>query len=273
MSAVSRSFCDDALLARLQMIGESLAKKLISQSAANKFNTNARSAHREQLAALPQSTQAATAASHNTAEGDFYAAADDGTAEDVDVDVDDDVHVDEHADEERQESSRHRKVPGMMARKEWPAGAASAINDKAATFPDFAAGKKAVAAAFKAGTLYEGVSASDFSERSRKHPGGAGDPQRGYCDWEVVTENGGTYGCRFVKLTPMPMFTPRPHPTLTLATRLRNLHLHRRLLCTAPVQNFGESSPHLSRDGKWDLNGPCVLIYPVSTCETCLIPA
>jgi hypothetical protein len=272
MSAVSRSSCDDALLARLQMIGESLEKKQISQSAANKFNTNARSAHREQVAALPQSTQAATAASHNTAEGDFYAAADDGTAEHVDVDDD----VDEHADEERQEHSRHRKLSGMMAtRKEWPAGA-SAKNEKAATFPSFAAGKKAVAAAFKAGTLYDGVTSSDFSERSRKHPGGAGDPQRGYCDWEV-TENGGYYGCRFVKLTPMPMFTPRPHPTLTLATRLRNLHLHRRLLCTAPVQNFSrsahESSPHLSRDGKWDLNGPCVLIYPVSTCETCLIPA
>jgi hypothetical protein len=270
MSAVSRSSCDDALLARLQMIGESLEKKQISQAAANRFNTNARSAHKEQLAALPQSTQAATAASHNTAEGDFYAAADDGTAEHVDVDDD----VDEHADEERQERSRHRKVPGMMARKEWPAGAASAINDKAATFPSFAAGKKAVAAAFKAGTLYDGVSASDFSERSTKHPGGAGDPQRGYCDWEVVTENGGTYGCRFVKLTPMPMFTPRPHPTLT---RLRNLHLHCRLLCTQPVQNFSrsanESSPNVSRDGRWDLNGECVLIYPVSTCETCLIPA
>jgi hypothetical protein len=268
MSAVSRSSCDDALLARLQMIGESLEKKLISQAVANRFNTNARSAHKEQLAALSQSTQAATAASHNTAEGDFYAAADDGTAEDVDVDVDDDVHVDEHADEERQESSRHRKVPGMMARKEWPAGAASAINDKAATFPDFAAGKKAVAAAFKAGTLYEGVSASDFSERSRKHPGGAGDPQRGYCDWEVVKDNGGYYGCRFVKLAPMPMFTPPPHPTLT---RLRNLHLHCRLLCTQAVQNFSRSanepSPNRSRDGRWDLNGECVLIYRVSTCE------
>jgi hypothetical protein len=272
MSAVSRSSCDDALLVRLQVIGKAVEKKQISQAAANRYNINARSAHKEQLAALPQSTQAATAASHNTAEGDsFYAPTDDGTAEHVDVE--DDVDVDEHADEERQESSRHRKVPPLMARKEWPAGATS-LNDKAATFPNFLAGKKAVAAAFKAGTLYEGVSASDFSVRSQKHPGGAGDPQRHYCDWEVVRENGATYGCRFVKVTPMPMFTPRPHPTLT---RLRNLHLHCRLLCTKAVQNFSRSanepSPNASRDGRWDLNGECVLIYPVSTCETCLIPA
>jgi hypothetical protein len=271
MSAVSRSRYDDALLARLQVIGKAVDNKQITQSVANKFTTNAKKAHREQVAALPQSTQSATAASHNTTEGDFYEATDDDTADNA-------PEVDDHVDEERQEHfvpaavDRPRNVSGM-ARREWPAGA-SAKNEKAQTFPSFAAGKKAVAAAFKAGTLYDGVTSADFSERSRKHPGGAGDPQRGYCDWEV-TENGGYYGCRFVKLTPMPMFTPHPHPTLTLATRLRNLH--RRLLCTAPVQNFSrsahESSPHLSRDGKWDLNGPCVLIYPVSTCETCLIPA
>ena len=271
MSAVSRSRYDDALLARLQVIGKAVDNKLITTAAANKFTINAKKAHREQVAALTQSTQSATAASHNTTEGDVYEATDDDTAEHVD-------EVDDHVDEERQEHfvpaavDRPRNVSGM-ARREWPAGA-SAKNEKAATFPSFAAGKKAVAAAFKAGTLYDGVSASDFSDRSTKHPGGAGDPQRGYCDWEVVKDNGGYYGCRFVKLAPMPMFTPPPHPTLT---RLRNLHLHCRLLCTQAVQNFSRSanepSPNRSRDGRWDLNGECVLIYPVSTCETCLIPA
>ena len=79
----------------------------------------------------------------------------------------------------------------------WPAGPQT-TTAVAYAYPTYEGGLKAVLAAFKDNSLYPGIGnhAEAAAARSKKHPGGAGEPKRGYVDWDF----GNGEGCRYATL-------------------------------------------------------------------------
>ena len=217
-AAVNR--LNDAYLARLETLARMTTNGIISVNEGKKFRAEAKKLWKQEVKLHNMPGAPPSVASVEDEDNESYDVNGDEDEEEYQVDRSPTGFARAQAMPLPRAHSSHFLPPAnqhraKQSKEKWPV-TSHGDNLIAETYPNMAAGRQSVKAAFQAHTLYAGVTQANFSSRSRKHPAGAGVGGRHYADWEVMdASTGELYGCRCHQPSHPSPLTPQPLPLTT----------------------------------------------------------